>query len=326
MIYINFSLDIEGVHGNEPFEQMVLGKCLNNYQEFGALFLASKFNEYKIISTFFVDTHSRVLHGNDKLVNLISNLKKYNQDIQLHTHPSWRVDKRDNVYVNSLKNKSFKNRHKDLMFKLNREEQESFIFKEKEFLENMCDVTVSAHRSGGYAINHNTFHALKFNSIFCDSSCYYGHYNTKKYLPLGFHNDIFEVPISFTRVNKQFKRFDIDYCSFGQIKSMLDSLKYKNEDFYFTIFGHSYSLIDFDNTFSFFVPNKLKISNFVNLLKYISDNKSLITTDIISNFPRYYDQSNTNNFIPDMPPIPIITKLLLSSRIPPRFRTFLNMF
>lgn len=160
MIYVSFGIDVEGVHGNDPFDDMILCKKKGSFGKtkfFGATFMAKLFAEYGFEATFFLDTFERLMHGENKMKELCDELKKLKQDIQLHTHPSWRFDPRDSIKLNKLKKKIFPRQDKDFMYKLTEDEQYEFIKTEKQILENWIDKKVTVHRAGGYGIDKNTF-------------------------------------------------------------------------------------------------------------------------------------------------------------------------
>ena len=66
MFYIIPTIDVEGVHGQTPFEQMILGRVSD--KEWGIKLLAEIFNKYDVQATFFVDVFEYTLWGKGKCV------------------------------------------------------------------------------------------------------------------------------------------------------------------------------------------------------------------------------------------------------------------
>ena len=73
MIYVIFGIDVEGVHGSEPFDDMILCKhkrILGGCDLYGATYMAELFSEYNFEATFFIDTIERLMHGEKKMKTL----------------------------------------------------------------------------------------------------------------------------------------------------------------------------------------------------------------------------------------------------------------
>jgi hypothetical protein len=280
MIYVLFGLDIEGVHGRDPFEDMILCKhnrLLGGSNLYGATYMAELFSEYNFEATFFIDTIERFMHGESKMKRLCESLALLNQDIQLHTHPSWRFDSRDSKILNNKKRNSFPDQQKDFLYKLTQAEQSKFIKEEKRLLESWSASSVIVHRAGGYGINKDTFQALSENNFKIDASVYYNHPNCKFYPDFGWTDDIYEIPLSTFQSPTGVKRIDIDTTTANQMIDLIESesTKHDGTDTIINVFGHSYSLVTYTNGFKKMTPKKFRIKNLKKILNYLSLNKSV---------------------------------------------------
>ena len=102
MITVIPTVDVEGVHGKNPFEQMILGH-IGEKDSWGVFRLAKIFNEFGVRATFFVDVYEYTLWGELPIARICEQLVGMGQDVQLHTHPSWCEDHRDFKSLRELK-------------------------------------------------------------------------------------------------------------------------------------------------------------------------------------------------------------------------------
>ena len=116
------TIDVEGVHGADPFGQFILGE-VGDSKTWGVYRLAEIFRKYGVSATFFVDCYEHTLWGEDRMKEICQTLAEMDQDVQLHTHPAWRDDLHDYDWLRALKKKSYFPQHLDLMAKLSFSEQ-----------------------------------------------------------------------------------------------------------------------------------------------------------------------------------------------------------
>ena len=102
MLSLLFTIDAEGVHGNRPFEQFMLGE-VGESEPWGIELQAKIFNSYGVQATFFLDVYEHSFYGEDVMEQVVETLLKYNQDVQLHTHPGWFEDPRDFEHVTTMR-------------------------------------------------------------------------------------------------------------------------------------------------------------------------------------------------------------------------------
>lgn len=271
MLTVIPTIDVEGVHGSDPFNQMIIGN-IGDKESWGIYRQAKIFQKYGISATFFVDIYEHSMWGEKYFHELCSKLIDMGQDVQLHTHPGWRVDVRDSDWLqNFRKNNSFMGADKDLMTKLSLDEQTNVLEHGMEMLYKWTGVYPIAHRSGGYSVNKDTLRALKSVGIPIDSSMYYGHPNSHETWSRNAiikKDGIIELPVtlanyvrSFNILNKKIKLFersmktDIDFFDYSEFRKYYFSAKKQNIKL-LNLFMHSYSLIKTNNDFNKFSPNR----------------------------------------------------------------------
>lgn len=270
MLVIIPTVDAEGVHGYNPFESMMLGVCRGR-QPHGLEMIAAIFNRFNLKATFFLDVYEYTMYGEDNLRRVCDSLQALDQDIQLHTHPAWRDDPRDFNHVRKLKReKSFFPQSKDFLFKCSLDEQVQILEHGVDCLYRWCGVRPVAHRAGGYGLNDDTLDALRCVGIAVDSSMNYGHPNSKVRWSINkvvSRDGIVEVPITgFSRHQliclgpicfereDPFRKTDLDACTLEDLLWFVDDAKLHDLSV-MNLFMHSYSLLQFDSRYRWFVPN-----------------------------------------------------------------------
>ncbi|MDM8179067.1 hypothetical protein [Marinobacter salarius] len=289
--YVAISIDVEGVHGRNPFGQMAYGD-IGEEEDWGALKIARVLKENGLCGTFFVDVYEAFLYGEETVGTLCKKLVELEQDVQLHTHPSWRIDNRDFHELQELKReKCWFPVSQDFMYKLSLPEQEEVIKWGCEFLEKWVGKRPVAHRSGGYGANRETLIALKNNGLQLDSSTFYGHPNCKLQVtdnqPLVL-DGVVEIPVTGFR-----KKEVVDLWigrktrEFPFVKTSIDGVSAREMVWFLdqsvdsgvrvlNVFLHSYSLMTFDGNFKKFSSSYKKEYEFRKILKYILEHDDVV--------------------------------------------------
>jgi hypothetical protein len=326
MLTIIPTIDVEGVHGDDPFNQMILGR-IGDKNDWGALRLAEIFNNYNITGTFFIDVYEHKLWGENPFKDLCNNLLDLGQDVQLHTHPGWRIDPRDSRDLQEYKAKnSYFHSSKDLNSKLTLKEQINLFEQGSELLHKWTKVLPIAHRSGGYSINSDTVSALKQVGIKMDSSMYFSHENsleTWSKNSIVVKDSIIELPVTVGLYKKSIKllnsqlllyrkymKTDIDVFDLNEFEQFYSESKLSNIKF-LNLFMHSYSLLNYSKDFSKFYPD---IETFHKLEKVLAFFNSKEDIQVIS-MKEFYKQfvNAPNRFIgsDDVPQIELSTIKML---------------
>ena len=319
MITIIPTIDVEGVHGDQPFEQLILGKTASGNS--GTLKMAELFNQYGAKGTFFIDVYEYIFWGKDKFEKLCHDLMELGQDIQLHTHPSWRDDPRDSNKIRALKKKiNYFPQELDFMAKLDLNQQIEVLEHGKELLKKWTGEYPIAHRSGGYSINQNTVDALRKVNIPVDSSMHYGHINSKLTwtknqiieregiieLPV----TVFEVKLLHKSIFKKIMKTDLDSCSFEEFKWYIEDCRSKDLKLV-NFFLHSFSLLDMHVKFKKIESSHHKIKRMEKTLEFFSKASDCQIISV-AEFYKQYKQDKAKFIGSDEIPIINAPKKILS--------------
>jgi len=263
------TVDVEGVHGRQPWRDMVYG-CLPGGAEGGVFRIASEFERYGFAGIFFLDVYEHTLWGEKPIRFTGEELLRRGHDVQLHTHPGWRVDHSDFPALRSYKRRNSYSQTGNLMSDHNAEGQAAILEHGVELFRKWFGMRPMAHRSGGYSFNADTVTALKSTGFGIDSSMYPGHPNClhvsgkNTLVDLG---GILELPVTtcwtrFSALGCSFRKemkTDIDTSTlpelqeFGQMMSGCD-------DVIMNLFLHSYSLLELHRKYYRLRLSKAKVS------------------------------------------------------------------
>lgn len=287
------TIDVEGVHGDQPFDQMILGE-IGDRETWGAMRLARIFKRFDISATFFVDCYESSLWGEARMERVCHELLDLGQDVQLHTHPGWRDDPRDADWLRRHKRKnSFLSSERDFMAKLSLADQTAVLQAGIEMFERWIGRRPIAHRSGGYSINADTVRALGKTGIAVDSSMNASHPNSQLVWSSNSvvkKDGVLEFPVTILKysyglpvagrhqtVAGKLMKTDINACSAADLQAYVDQgekagLKMLN------LFMHSYSLLNCNPflrpTYSKIVPSLDRLRELESFLKTsISDSR-----------------------------------------------------
>lgn len=325
------TIDVEGAHGPRPFAQFVRGDIDGAADDWGVFRQAAIFQRHGISATFFVDCYEYTLWGDGQLEDVCCRLVEMGQDVQIHTHPSWRDDIHDPAWLRSLKrDKSFLPQDHDFMAKLSFSQQVEVLERGIELLLKWIGRRPIAHRSGGYSIDENTVSALVKVGIPFDSSMRYGHRNSKIVwsanqllqrqglleLPVTVLRHRFDVPFvpGGHRFYNKILNTDLDCCRLGDFLAYVDhglvlDVRVMN------LFMHSYSLLRFDTFYRSIRPNPWqakKLDGLLALLRQRSDVEFMSCTQIFNAYstnPQSFDGSDA---IPELRANAKIVRMALS--------------
>jgi hypothetical protein len=285
-----FTIDAEGVHGNRPFEQFMLGE-VGESEPWGIELQAKIFNLYGVQATFFLDVYEHSFYGEDVMKHVVETLLKYNQDVQLHTHPGWFEDPRDFDHVTRMRReKSCFDYKRPWMWCYSLNEQIEILEHGIDCLKRWGAGMPVAHRAGAYGLNKDTITALKKVGIPIDSSMFWGHTNCKEIWGKNQvikKNDVMEIPVTgyfrdesltigpikINRYKGRFVKTDIDSCSLKELIWFSDQILL-NKKAIMNYFMHSYSLLSFDERFKKIKKNPGKRASLEGFLEHACNNPS----------------------------------------------------
>ena len=274
------TVDVEGFHSKNPVDSLIYGRIGN--EEYGINKIMNLCDSLGVQASFFIDVYECALHGHEAMRNIVENIGGRGHDVQLHTHPAWPVDERDEAVIQEWKRSNCPfDPKRPWMHQYALEEQADILRKGKELLEKWTGSEIIAHRAGGYGANRTTLKAAKSANLKMDFSAFRGHPNCRL---ITFANTIkeidgiVEVPTTgFYRskslrfpklpLRRRFVKTDIDWA-------FLDELKYfytegeKNGLSFMVLFMHSYSFLRMSPRFDLFEPNHDQIRKFEEFLRW----------------------------------------------------------
>lgn len=262
MLYIMPTIDVEAAHGSDPFAQMIEGRGFD-HEDWGVYRQARIFRSFGVRAVFFVDVYEAVLWGERNLAELCQRLAELDQDVQLHTHPSWRSDPRDSESLRRWKReRCLFPPELDFMAKLSRQQQIDLLGMGCDWIEKWLGYRPIAHRSGGYSINRDTIAALAEVGIPLDSSMHPASPNTRENWGTNVlcqRAGVLEFPVTVMRVSvaaqpglRRFSKLlktDIDSVSAAELIGYADAALAGGPAI-MNLFMHSYSLLEMNADFS----------------------------------------------------------------------------
>jgi hypothetical protein len=286
-----FTIDAEGVHGDRPFEQFMLGE-VGESVTWGIELQAKIFKSYGVQATFFLDVYEHSFYGQDAMKKVVETLLKYDQDVQLHTHPGWFEDPRDFKHVTKMRReKSCFDYKRPWMWCYSLNEQIEILEHGIDCLKRWGAGMPVAHRAGAYGINKDTISALKKVGIPIDSSMFWGHKNCKEIWgknQLISKDGVFEIPVTgylksetltlgpikINRYKDRFVKTDIDSCPIQDLIWFSNQVSL-NDHAVMNFFMHSYSMLSFDGRFKKIKKNVDKRAALEMFLQHVCKTKSL---------------------------------------------------
>lgn len=266
-------------------------------------------DEFDIKAVFFLSVFEHCKFSKESVRNLAQYLDSHGHDVQLHTHPYWCYG-REHMWQYSLP------------------EQIKIIKEGRDLLFDWLGRYPVAHRAGAYGINHDTIKALQANNFYVDSSMYFQHSNCKinwSKNRLIEKNKIVEIPVTgFFRqkyitlgdyklkYRKKFIKTDIDWCTLDELVHFGRNAKVSNIKI-MNFFMHSYSLLNYDTSFSKFSLNEKKRCKLKQFLKICTQDLNFCFTTFRQFWERYQDHPQQflgSDCVPVLPYYYDIYKLL----------------
>lgn len=242
-ILITCDTEVGELHADraDAFEIFIKGEIED--REVGVKFINDLASEYSAVVEHFVDVYPCERYGEHKFERLCSDIIHGGHGINLHTHPSGKYDK----------NRKF-------MWQYSVDEQTEIVNFGKQKIKEWIGIDALAHRAGGYGANDNTIQALKFNSIFIDSSFFYKNENCKinyDYINKASEkNDVLQLPVSVYERQKRygplktkssFQKFDFRYGSSAD--EILKAIDMMPENCIIVLFLHSFNFLNLKYNF-----------------------------------------------------------------------------
>jgi peptidoglycan/xylan/chitin deacetylase (PgdA/CDA1 family) len=299
------TVDVEGAHSRTPVESLIYGKI--GGEEYGINGIMDLCDHFQIKASFFVDVYEYALHGTPVMKQIVKNIVSREHDTQLHTHPAWPLDDRDEIGVQKWKaTNCLYDPQRPWMYQYGLEEQIGILNHGKKMLEKWIGNTIVAHRAGGYGANKTTLEALKSAGLKMDFSAFRGQENCRLKVnanTITILKEIVEVPVTgffrpsyvrFPRLpfRRRFVKTDIDWAFLDELKFFYEQGK-KNGLNMMVLFMHSFSFVKYSPNFDYFEPDQKEIRRFEEFIQFALKNDAEFMT--ANEFWKVY-QSNPKNF------------------------------
>ncbi len=299
-MYLFITVDAEAVHGcSDPWNEFMWGRLPGIKGEYGVSLIADICEHYGFKVTYFLDVYEHTYYGIDKVKEVAQYLENRGHDVQLHTHPAWYQDPRDNKSIQKMKAERSCFPPTKYWMNLNTLEEQINILKHgKNLLEDWLGKSVLAHRAGAYAINLDTIKALKETGFKLDSSTHFCHPNCHLSLSINqavYFNDILEIPITGYFLERiwdgfifkykhplKFVATDVNGSTAEQIIHFADMANSYDVKV-INLFMHSYSFVKYNHNFTKLSVDDNCIEKLHRILKALTIKKckSVTSQDLI---------------------------------------------
>jgi len=259
-----------------PIEKRIL--CQRDGHAYGLSFMVDALRGYGFQATFFVEVFSALCLGEEPIRRVFDYLLESGQDVQLHTHPTFRN------YALATRNGHRKDfaYYKDLPDDINRygrEEQRALLREAHSFFLRFAGFPPVAYRAGSFHANVDTLAALP-ESIVIDSS--YDPSDGQSFSGTRLRPNvvqkvegIFEFPVSVGSTGvgpfRRYKHLEISAVSLRELETaLLEAHTCGLRDC--VILFHSFSAVKHkDVYYSQIKPNRLVIARYLGLLRFLAD-------------------------------------------------------
>lgn len=247
---------------------------------FGLPYQIRLLNQHDLKATYFVEPLFADRVGHEHLVDVVDLIQHGGQEVQLHLHTEW---------LSEIHDPTIPAHFKQYMHQFTLDEQVALIAKGMRSLQAARVKKLHAFRAGSYGANQDTLRAVAQNGLLFDSSynpCYLGEdckidLNELLLQPYKIEN-AWEFPISFFQdYPNHWRHAQLAACSTKEMETaLLDA--WRQGWFSFVIVLHSFELVKGRNAGKLSTPDKLNISRFNHLCKFLSEHTDKFRTAVFS--------------------------------------------
>ena len=200
-------------------------------------------NRHALTGVFFVEPLFSARFGSIYLRMITDPIAAAGQDIQLHLHP----ERTDEVRPPLIENVTKKRQH--LTF-YTEDEQTALIGRARQLLEEAIGCRVSAFRAGSFAVNRDTYKALRRNELTVDSSLNAVHDHSEgslgdicRHAPCHFIEGVAVYPVTvFQDGLGRLRPAQIGACGFDElVHAMWQAFRQGTRDF--VIVSHNFEML-----------------------------------------------------------------------------------
>ena len=143
------------------FERYVYGR--SSHGDYALPQTLAVLNRHGLKGVFFVEPLFATRFGPEPLEIIVRLIREAGHEVQLHLHPEWT----DEALEPIIENCATKRQH---LSYYTQDEQTALIAHGRRMLEAAGSGPIQAFRSGSFAVNRDTFEALRRNAIYLDTS------------------------------------------------------------------------------------------------------------------------------------------------------------
>jgi len=248
--------------------------------DFGLPYQIEQLNRYGLKATYFLEPLFADRAGGHHLADVVDLIQRNGQEVQLHLHTEWLSEIHDPTVPPCFR---------QYIHQFTLDEQAALIAKGVRSLQAAGVKKLHAFRAGSYGANRDTLRAVAQNGLSFDSSynfCYLGEDCKidvdKPLLQPHKFEEVWEFPISFFQDYPGHQRHaQLAACSAEEMKTaLLDA--WRQGWFSFVIVLHSFELVKGRSAGKLSLPDKLNISRFNHLCKFLSDHAGKFRTALFS--------------------------------------------
>lgn len=261
---------------------------------YGLGFQLDKLNSFGLQAIFLVEALNAFAVGLEPLEEIVSLVRRANQDLQLHLHPEWLKWMPQPIIPRGL--------DRQHMHQFKEDEQVVLIASGLEKLRECGAGRICAFRAGNYGADLATLRALAKNNILFDTSfnnCYRDSACQIDVVNLSVHPKkiagLLEVPIPFFLDIRGTRHAQLAACSSAEMEYFL--LKAWEERWQsFVIVSHSFELlIRPGNSYDKAALNPILLQRFEMLCQFLMVNKDKFRTCTFSDPPDLIDTDGSNS-------------------------------
>lgn len=225
------TIDTEDAYFTRP--HLMTGEGIG--REFGVFGILDALEQARMHGTFFVNVYETTRQPAGAVEAVVKEISARGHEVGLHAHPSPALD----FYPKAL-------------FRLPLSAQIDALRWGAELLERWTGERTTSFRAGGYALNDETFMALREVGIAIDSSCFFpsrnNHFERFSVNSVAAHHGVVEVPVTTVlRVRPggalEHRKLDLDWLSRAHLSNALDSIASLGGGFAMFMM-HSFSFIE----------------------------------------------------------------------------------
>lgn len=285
MNHVIITIDTEGHSGSNPVESLIYGITADG-KEYGIRYIMDMCENYGVKALFFVDIAAAWDYGDEKIKQVVKEIKDRGHDIGIHIHPDHMADKK-----------------RLFLSEYNWEEQTEIIKQCTKWYENVTGELPKSFRAGKYSANLDTLKIISQLGYTYDFSYFKGQKwcgiqeNIAGIYPKKVEG-IYEIPVTVFNSFEvagivRYDKIDVN-MNFHELKRVMKRIEKSVDGTIVVLFLHSFSFLNWRKNPSNPTVNKHAIRKFEKSLKLICDSKKL---EFIgeNNIEKYITQNEVNN-------------------------------